>query len=335
MLIRPIARTDLAQLFELSRVAGIGLTTAQPSEDNLARLIDISVASFAGSTATKANYLFAFEDEGCERLIGTSGIASELGSDEVRYCFRLGTAVSCSREIGVHRQLQTLFLTNDQTGASELVALYLHPEYRRGGNGALLSKARLLFLAEFPQRFAERIVGGLRGVCDEMGASPFWEGLGRHFYRTPYTREDYLSGVSGRGLIGELMPQHPVYTAFLPDAARAAIATPHPTARPARALLEGEGFHFHGHIDIFDGGPILEAPRHEIRSLRLSQVVEAVEGEVGEGRPFLVSNRKADDFRVIVARGEVVEGRFVLSAQDLDRLRLAAGQSLRVVPAAR
>lgn len=335
MLIRPIARSDLPSLFELARVAGQGLSPTLPSEDSLARWVELSRESFSGSPQGKMNLLFAFEDEGRARLIGTSGIASELASDEVRYCFRVGTSVSCSREIGVHRQLQTLFLTNDQTGASELTGLYLHPEYRRGGNGALLSLSRLLYVAEFPQRFAERFVAGLRGLCDANGGSPFWAGLGRHFYRADPVREDYLSGVSGRSLIGELMPQHPVYTAFLPDEARAAIGVCHPTAKPARALLETEGFHSMGHVDIFDGGPILEAARHEIRSVRMSRIVEAVVADAPEGAPHLVSNRSAEDFRVIVAQGRQEEGSFALSGADLDRLGVASGQGLRVMPLAR
>lgn len=335
MLIRPIARADLAALIDLARVAGAGVTTLQPNEDNLARRIDSSIASFADhDAAANARYLFAFEDEGRSRLVGTSGIAAVLGFDEPRYGYRVGTSVSCSREIGVLRQLQTLFLNNDLTGASELEGFYLHPEYRRGGNGSLLSKARFLYMADFSQRFATMVVAGLRGVCNEQGASPFWDSLGRHFFRGTCTRPDYLSGISNRSLIGELMPQHPVYTAFLSKEAQAAIGQAHPGEHPARALLEAEGFHYQGHVDIFDAGPALLCPQLEIHSIRHSLVAEAEHSETLSGPLHLVSNRSGEDFRVIMTHGTVTEGRFALGSEELARLGISSGHSIRVVPLA-
>jgi arginine/ornithine N-succinyltransferase beta subunit len=42
--------------------------------------------------------------------------------------------------------------------------------HRSGLNGRLLSKARFLFLAEFRQRFGDKVIAEMRGYSDEEGA---------------------------------------------------------------------------------------------------------------------------------------------------------------------
>ncbi|MCX9156454.1 arginine N-succinyltransferase [Niveibacterium sp. 24ML] len=334
MRLRPIAYGDHAALVDLARGAGIGVTTLQPNEERLGRRIEVSVDSFDHRLEkAQANYLFVLEDTVSGHLVGTSGIAAAVGLDEPWYNYRVGTAVYCSREIGVYRQLQTLFLTNDLTGASELCSLFLHPEHRRGGNGGLLSKARFLFLAEFPDLFAHKVIAELRGVSDEQGRSPFWDSLGRHFFRMDFSRADYLSGVGNKSFIAELMPQHPVYTAFLSEAAREVIGEVHTSTRPARAMLESEGFSYQGYVDIFDAGPAVEAPASAIRAVRDSAVCEAAAADKPDGSLFLVSNRRPHEFRVVLAHGAVGEGgRFALTGAHLDALEISAGDSVRVVP---
>ncbi len=330
MLIRPILENDLPALVDLARGAGVGVTTLPPDEERLARRIQVSCSSFAGALApAQANYFFVLETCANDRLAGTCGIAAAVGLDEPWYNYRVGTAVYCSREIGVYRQLQTLFLTNDLTGATELCSLFLAPDYRRDGNGTLLSKSRLLFLAEFPQRFAKNVIAELRGVSDEEGLSPFWESLGRHFFRMDFSRADYLSGVGNKSFIAELMPQHPVYSAFLSQDAQAAIGQVHAATRPARAMLEAEGFHYQGYVDIFDAGPALECRLDEIRAVRKSVVAEAVAGEVGDAPRWLVANRRENDFRALVAPAVLDDGRLRLGGRELERLAIGAGDTVR------
>ena len=63
----------------------------------------------------------------------------------------------------------------------------------------------------------------LRGKLDADGRSPFWEGLGRHFFAMDYSRADYLTGIGKKSFIAELMPRYPVYTRLLASEARAVI----------------------------------------------------------------------------------------------------------------
>ena len=44
-------------------------------------------------------------------------------------------------------------------------------------SGSLLARSRYLFIRQHRARFADRILAELRGVIDEAGGSPFWDGL--------------------------------------------------------------------------------------------------------------------------------------------------------------
>jgi arginine N-succinyltransferase len=33
----------------------------------------------------------------------------------------------------------------------------------------------------------------MRGISDEQGHSPFWESLGRHFFKMEFSQADYLT----------------------------------------------------------------------------------------------------------------------------------------------
>ena len=92
----------------------------------------------------------------------------------------------------------------------------------------------------------------------------FWEALGRHFFAVDFTEADQQTTVN-KAFIAELMPRHPIYTNLLPDEARNVIGVTHESTTPARHLLESEGFHYTGYVDIFDGGPLLETRVKDLR----------------------------------------------------------------------
>jgi arginine N-succinyltransferase len=249
----------------------------------------------------------------------------------------VGAAVHASRELGLYRRLETLFLSNDLTGAAELCSLFLHPDWRRDGNGSLLSKSRFLFLAEFPEYFSPRVIAEMRGVSDEHGRSPFWESLGRHFFSMEFSEADYLTGIGNKSFIAELMPQHLIYTAFLSAPARAVIGQVHANTRPALALLTGEGFRYNGYVDIFDAGPAVECPLADIRAVRDSLCLLAADRPPpAQAQPWLVSNRRRHGFAVTLAHtAPDADGQLPLDAQALAALAIAPGDSVRAVPLSR
>jgi arginine N-succinyltransferase len=330
MLVRSASLADLGSLMELASHAGAGLTTLPASEENLARRLQNVEASFRGGVAqAEADYLFVLEDER-GAVIGTSGMLAAVGLREPWYNFRMGLTVTASRELQIYRQQPTLFLVNDLTGATALCSLYAPPEHRSGEAGRLLSKARLLFMAEFPADFASRVIVEMRGVSDTDGRSPFWDSLGRHFFRMEFARADYLTGIGSKAFIAEMMPRFPLYACFLSQAAQAAIGRVHPDSESALGIAEEEGLSYQGYIDIFDGGATLESPLQQIRSVRESRLLLLAIGTPGdEARPYMIHNRARSGCRITCGAARVAAGTLVVSADTAERLGLRAGTPIR------
>ena len=335
MLIRPITHADLPALVGLARSTGVGLTTLPPNEAELAKRVDAAVASFAG-TAHKADeiFLFVLEDTVAKRVIGTCGLATAVGLRQPWYSYRVGLVVHASQELGLFTQTPTLFLTNDHTGHSELCSLFLHPEYRRDRNGQLLSKSRLLFLAQHRERFSKKIIAELRGVSDDNGRSPFWESLGRHFFSMEFSQADYLTGIGRKSFVAELMPKHPLYSSFLTAEAQAVIGKPHPHTLPAMRMLENEGFRYEGYVDIFDAGPTVECDVDDISAVASSHVFTVV---VSDAPPaddaviHLLSNMGIGNYRAMLVAASPQGELLPLNAETAAALRINAGDDVRAV----
>src|SRR2546425_990877 len=340
--IRPIARDDLPALLALSERSGAGLTTLPANAERLEKRIERSFAAFAGN-ASKADacYVFVLVDGGSGSVVGISAIEAAVGLSEPWYNYHVGTQVHASRELNVYTAAPTLFLTNDHTGDSELCSLFLDARHRRAKNGPLLAKARLLFIAEFVALFAAKVIAELRGRLDADGRSPFWEGLGRHFFAMEYSRADYLTGIGQKAFIAELMPRHPVYTTLLPTAARDAIGVVHADTAPARTMLESEGFRYESYIDIFDAGPTLECFRETIDAVRRSQALpvtlekeDPVPDTLTNDMLWLVTNRKFAEYRALVAAAPARIDRFPLFPYAAPALGVGEGDTVRAVPLA-
>ena len=340
--VRPITRGDLPAVLALSERTGAGLTTLPANQERLGERIERALASFAG-TAERADacYVFVLADSASGRVVGISAIEAAVGLKEPWYNYRVGTLVHASRALGVYTAAPTLFLANDHTGHSELCSLFLDQSFRHGKNGALLAKSRLLFIAEFAERFAPKIIAELRGKLEPDGKSPFWEGLGRHFFAMEYSAADYLTGIGQKAFIAELMPKHPVYVNLLPAAARDAIAAVHVDTAPARAMLEQEGFRYEGYVDIFDAGPTVECFRENIDAVRRSQVLPVTLGEedpvpdsLTDDVLWLVSNRKFDGYRALVTSAPARFDRFPLLPYAAAALGIDEGDTVRAVPLA-
>jgi hypothetical protein len=153
------------------------------------------------------------------------------------------------------------------------VRLLRPPPRHAGLEAALLSRARLLYAVLAPHRFGDRFFVPLAGVTDDDGQSPFWDALGRKFFKMDFLdAERVIGGARNRTLIVELMPHYPVYVPLLPGPAQAAMGQIHPSGQLAFDLLTEEGFEADEYIDIFDGGPILQAHKNALRSFRGSMV---------------------------------------------------------------
>ena len=333
--IRPAEVSDLEAFESLIAQARAGITSLAIDRDTLRERIDESLLSFSTDVRQAADerYFFALADSASGQVAGMCAIRAAVGLKEAFYSYRVGTVVHASKELGVHRALPALYLSNDYTGCSELTSLFLGPEHRGKKLGALLSKSRLLFIAEFPERFSDKVIAEIRGLSDETGRSPFWDGLGQHFFVMDFPTADHLVGAGNKSFIAELMPKHPIYVVLLPESAQAAIGQPHENSRQALRLLEDEGFRYEGYIDIFDGGPTVECRLEAIRAVRESRRLEArVRSLQNPGVRCIVSNTRIHDFRCALADVAFDDEDAVLLDEDAARaLRISEGEPVRVL----
>ncbi|KVQ57140.1 arginine N-succinyltransferase [Burkholderia territorii] len=336
IVVRVVQTGDVDALVSLAKETGPGLTTFKPDRDALAARIERTRRTLAGEAAPgEAGYFFVMEESKTGDIAGVCGIESQVGLEQPFYNYRVSTVVHASQELGVWTRMHALNISHDLTGYAEVCSLFLSPRYRTGGVGGLLSRSRFMFIAQFRERFPERICAELRGHFDEDGTSPFWRAVGSHFYQIDFNAADYLSSHGRKSFLAELMPRYPVYVDLLPQDAQDAVGLTHRDTLPARKMLEAEGLRYQNHVDIFDAGPVLECHVNDLRTVRESVVVPVAIGvpDASENAPkSLVSNTSLGDFRVGVAPGVVANGAFVLSADDAAALDVKAGHPVRVLP---
>ncbi|MES2316355.1 MAG: arginine N-succinyltransferase [Pseudomonadota bacterium] len=334
LVVRAITASDLDALIDMASQVGSGMTTLKPDRKMLGDRVSVAVESFAQTIPPEQrDYMFVMEDTTNGRMAGICAIKGAVGLEEPFYNYRIGTLVHSSRELNVFTRMDTLYLSNDLTGSTELCSLFLHPDYRSGNNGKWLSKSRFLFIAQFPHLFTEKLIAEMRGFQAEDGTSPFYEGLGRHFFKMDFNHVDDLTALGKKSFIAELMPRQPLYVAYLPEDAQSVIGKVHRSTAPARKLLEQEGMHFEGYVDIFDAGPVLQGRVSELRATRQSTlaVVDAA-AMSSDTEPLLVSNTVLKDFRMIVTNANPVAGKIALSPSELELLHCQSGDAIRTLP---
>ncbi|WP_460139588.1 arginine N-succinyltransferase [Pseudomonas sp. S2_E01] len=333
MIVRPARITDLAALLTLARQAVPVLAALPADEERLAHRLRWTQRAFAGQIErADADYLFVLEDDD-QQVVGISALTGAIGLREPWYNYRVGMTVRSSPDLGIQRQIPTLFLNNEMTGQSEVRSLFLRPDQRRGSNGRLLSLGRLLFVAEFAELFGEKLIAELRGRADEQGCSPFWDSLGRHFFKMDFNHAHQLSRLGSKASIAELMPRQPLYTCLLTEQAQAVIGKAHPNTEPAMKILTDEGFTHEGYVDIFDAGPVIEAPLAKIRSVRDSQALVLAIGTPDDHAPvWLIHNRRLENCRITTAPAKRVGNSLMVDRLIAKRLQLQPGDSVRAVP---
>ncbi len=335
IVVRPVNTTDVDALVSLAGETGPGLTTFKPDRDALAARVVRSKKTIEGHAAPhEAGYFFVMEDTANGDIAGVCGIETQVGLEQPFYNYRMSTVVHASQALGVWTKMSLLNISHDLTGYAEVCSLFLSPRYRASGVGGLLSRSRFMFIAQFRERFPERICAELRGHFDADGTSPFWRAVGSHFYQIDFNVADYLSAHGRRSFLAELMPRYPVYVDLLPADAQACIGLTHRDTAPARKMLEAEGLRYQNHVDIFDAGPVLECHIDDLHTVCESIVVPIEIGEITterDARRALVSNTVLADFRVGIAPGAPEQGVFRLSREDAAALNVKAGERVRVL----
>jgi arginine N-succinyltransferase len=331
--IRASRLEDLDSLYEMAKLTGGGFTNLPPDRDALAAKLTRSSLAFGKTEDTTGDdvYLLMLEKVETGHVVGTGQIFSTIGNRWPFYSYRMGTLTQTSQELGRTFRAEMLSLTTDYEGTTEVGGLFLHPRERAGGLGLLLARSRYLFIRQHRRRFADRIIAELRGVIDEAGGSHFWDGLAGKFFGMSFQEADQFNAIHGNQFIADLMPKHPIYTAMLPDAARAVMGMPHPTGRAAMRMLEGEGFHHEGYIDIFDGGPTMAAHTDRIRTVRDAKMATVVATDATGGHSGLVATGRLNDFICVHATVEERDGDAVIDAASAELLGVGPGDEILYV----
>jgi arginine N-succinyltransferase len=333
--IRAATMKDLKPLYEMAKLTGGGFTNLPPDRKALTAKLTRSEQAFSGEAAAGGDELFvmALENGETGEVRGTAQIFTRVGQAAPFYSYRLATLTQHSKELGRTFRAEMLNLVTDLEGASEVGGLFLHPSERAGGLGLLLARSRSLFIAMHRARFSDRILAELRGIIDERGGSPFWDGVAGRFFGMTFQEADYFNAINGNQFIADLMPKHPVYIAMLPESARSAIGLPHPSGRAAMRMLEAEGFAYEGYVDIFDGGPTMTARTDKVASVAGAVVVRLDQVGAEGGERALVAAGELKDFRCGFGRVLHTAAGVSLDAEAAALLSVEPGDAICYVPA--
>jgi arginine N-succinyltransferase len=335
LVLRPVEPTDLPQLQRLARESLVGVTSLPDDNERLRDKILDSCKSFASDTCKPGaeNYLFVLEDLTTGRLAGCSEILATAGAEGPFHSLRNRPFTSTSRELNIEHGVPALSLCQDLSSHTLLRGLHIDPALSRTPHGELLSRARLLFIAAHARRFADTVITEIVGYSDDLGQSPFWDAVGKHFFDLPYVEAERLCGLESRTFLAELMPHYPIYVPMLPRAAQDCIGKVHPEGQAAFDILAREGFETNSYVDLFDAGPTLFARTSAIRSIVRSLRAIVLPGAIIDacGR-YLVSNESLAGYRAIVADLQPVAGQPVtLDAHMCAALQVSEGDAIRLV----
>lgn len=313
---------DAAAITDFTSKAEAGLTTVPRTRDRVEAYIDATHRFLKGEEDAN-RLLFVVERDGVVQ--GISGIIPKLGLDRPFYSFKRSRHARRSSQLDLRTEYETLQLTTDFDGWSELASIYLAPEARGRGVARLLSLGRLCFIESHRHLFDGRLMADIRGWVDESGVSPFWEHLTQKFIPTDFDVADRLSASDGR-FIMELLPGLPIMMNLLPDAARICVGRPHDVSRGAMNILIGAGFEDTELCDIFDGGPAIQC---RVDQTIVAKTVRTLSFHGSGTERVLAFKGEGTDFRAIITQGDLRTGTLIEEARSFGAERMALAEERR------
>lgn len=332
-IVRSVKLDDLDSFEECAAVAGIGISNLPRKREFIKKQIRSSVRATSKEVTTPKDedYIFVLSDSKDNIIKGTSGIYSSIKGKHPLFTFQIEALNDFPEYLPRAPENRVLVPKRFKGNPSEICALYLLPELRKGGYGKLLSLSRFLVIASSPHRFSNTFVANMRGFI-ENDISPVWEGLGRHFLPLPFAEVVAMRSID-EYFLGKIFPKFPIPVALLPQNARNAIGTVHANTVPALQMLIKEGFKLTSHIDRTDGGPILEAETQEIHSViqsKLGRVKEITRNPIESERYILCNNNI--DFRACYATLKIMNAEEVIIDADVaEALHLDVGSAVRYI----
>lgn len=283
--LRNIKETDLEQVVALAATSDVGITHLPKNKELLEVHLHRAVRSFEANLWAPQNelYLFVMEDPGTGSIVGISGILSKTGVDYPEWYYHCDDLILPEKKVMNYplTPQKILIPTFNSQGPSEIISLFLHPNYRKEGLGRLLSLGRFLFIASNRQRFEDVLIAIMRGVIEFDGSSPFWNGVGRNFLDVEFETVQSMIQEDPH-IIPLLLPQYPIYTSLLRSSVQKVIGQTHKNTLPALHMLMNLNFVLTHEVDPFDAGPMISAFVDQIpliaasRFMKISKIEKAI-----------------------------------------------------------
>ncbi|MFO0962840.1 MAG: arginine N-succinyltransferase [Phycisphaerales bacterium] len=334
--IRQALPDDAPILLKLARM--VHFINLPADKDIIAAKIARSRRSFAGEAmpARERQFMFVLEDTESGAVIGTSSLIARNGWPGLPQVYlQVRRREHFSRDLNTGAVHLTVQVMTDESGPSELGGLILAPGYRghRDRLGSLLSLIRFHFMGLHPDFFQERIIAELMGPLTPDSRTLFWEFFGRRFINLSYAEADAFCQHS-KEFMTSLLPKEEIYASILPPEARNLIGAVGEETRPAKAMLEKQGFTYMDRCDPFDGGPYVEGHRTEIplvRSTRAGVLVD--DGATLDQRGFVSCHRDPKlGFRAVRSAFALVDGRVHLPPGTAAAIGARPGDAVGVTP---
>ena len=332
--IRAARASDLRSFYDLAKLTGGGFTNLPAEKPTLEAKLARSEEGFSreGETTGDDLYVFMLENVETGQIRGTCQVFGAVGTDRPFYSYLISTLTQKSEELGRIFRNQTLNLTTDLEGSSEVGGLFLHPQERAGGLGMLLARSRYLFIKQHRPRFGDTVLAELRGVMDQAGHSPFWDAIGGRFFGMNFPEADEFNAVHGTQFIADLFPQTPIYVSMLPESARAVIGQPHPTGRAALKMLENENFIWDSYVDIFDGGPTVTARTDKIKTVMEADWARVAGVNENGGATMMLASGVKHDFVACYGQAQTTDnGEILIDAKAMEMLNIGPGDRVLAV----
>ena len=127
IVIRPVQRKDLNDIFKLSMEAKPGLTSLSKDKHQLESMINSSLQSFNSTVKSPESefYFFVCEDLISNKIVGTCGIFSQVGVETPFYSYRVETEEKTSSILSEPVLVTRLHPEITHHGPSEIGTLFL------------------------------------------------------------------------------------------------------------------------------------------------------------------------------------------------------------------
>lgn len=161
------------------------------------------------------------------------------------------------------------------------------------------------------------------GIADEQGRAPFWEHVGRKFFGIDYSQVEYYHGTLQKTFIAELMPHYPLYVPLIDEEAQQVMGQVHPDGELQCHLLSEQGFEPDKYIEIFDGGPILTAPKSAVLlgNQIQSGVIKFAANHMSE-ECYMVGYNTGNGFKVFIVSATCTDDGLIVDTNAVDKLNI-------------